>query len=60
VEWIPFYEGDALAVAASPIVDLPPDSHLHWVTPLALGGVTEEANLTVLAREQHMIGHALL
>jgi len=47
-------------VPASEGVDLSPESHLHWVTPLFLGGAPQRSNLVTLPREQHMRGHAEL
>jgi hypothetical protein len=58
LDWIDFYEGDALAIAASEGACLAVESHLHWVTPLILGGRLERSNVAPLPREQHMRGHA--
>jgi hypothetical protein len=58
--WLDFYSGDALRIAASEGIELSPESHLHWVTPLILGGTPERSNVVALPREQHMLGHAEL
>ncbi len=58
--WLDPYAGDALRVAETEVGALLPDHHLHWVTPLILGGRAERANVMSLPREQHMRGHAEL
>jgi hypothetical protein len=59
VDWIDFYSDGSLDVArAHGPVSL--DVHLHWTTPLILGGQIDSANLSAVERKQHLIGHAKL
>ena len=58
VGWVDFYSADALGVAEAMGPTLDPEHHLHWVTPLVLGGKTQRSNVATLHREQHMTGHA--
>ncbi len=59
LDWIDFYSEGSLAVARL-YGAVPLDSHLHWTTPLILGGRVSRDNLTVVEREQHLAGHAKL
>jgi hypothetical protein len=59
VEWIDFYQDGSTSVARS-FGRVPKDSHLHWTTPLILGGQVSLENVTVVGREAHLVGHAKL
>lgn len=59
IDWIDFYGKGSLEVARSH-QGIPDDSHLHWTTPLILGGGVGLENLTVVDRERHLVGHAKL
>jgi len=57
--WLDPYADGSLDAAAD--FGLPaPTNHLHWQTPLVLGGSVEVANLTLVEREAHLMGHAKL
>ena len=59
VGWIDFYDNGSIAVARQfgPVAN---DFHLHWTTPLILGGVVNDSNISIIEREAHLIGHAKL
>jgi len=59
IDWVDQYCDGSLTVARqfSPISR---DSHLHWTTPLILGGVVRDSNISVVERESHLAGHAEL
>jgi hypothetical protein len=57
LDWIDFYE-DASPNVARAFGTVPPASHLHWVTPLILGGEVRLENVTLVEREAHLVGHA--
>lgn len=59
LDWIDAYSDGSLSLARQ-YRTVPLDSHLHWVTPLILGGQTRPENLTLVEREAHLIGHAQL
>jgi hypothetical protein len=59
IDWIDFYSDGSLAVARQ-FGDVPADKHLHWTTPLVLGGQVSRNNLSVVDRELHLVGHAKL
>ena len=59
IDWIDFYGNGSLEVARS-YRRIPDDSHLHWTTPLILGGTVGLENLSVVERERHLVGHAKL
>lgn len=59
VDWVDFYSDGSLAVA-SDYGAVPLDMHLHWTTPLILGGEVSRANLCLVERESHLVGHAKL
>jgi hypothetical protein len=60
IGWLDPYASGALEVAEAEVGTLLPDHHLHWVTPLILGGKPERGNVIALPRGQHMRGHAEL
>jgi hypothetical protein len=60
VDWIDFYGDGSLAVAQDRILDVPAECHLHWTTPLILGGPIDVRNTSVIERVSHLIGHAEL
>lgn len=57
LRWIDFYSDRSLDVAGqfSPV---PLDMHLHWVTPLFLGGQVAASNISLIERDAHLVGHA--
>lgn len=59
LDWLDAYACGSLDAARS----LPPvdrAKHLHWRTPLILGGVVSASNLEPIERECHLVGHAAL
>jgi len=60
LDWIDFYTPAMLRVGRVQMAEVPDDSHLHWTTPLILGGSVLPSNTTVLERRQHLLGHAAL
>jgi hypothetical protein len=59
IDWIDFYTDGSLQVARD-FGPIPDDSHLHWTTPLTLGGPVTRANISLVPRDQHHAGHAKL
>ena len=59
IAWIDFYGNGSLEIARK-YGEIPNDSHLHWTTPLVLGGTVSLENLSVVERERHLVGHAKL
>jgi hypothetical protein len=59
LDWIDFYADGSLQVARGFGV-VPEDSHLHWTTPLILGGAVAPDNLAIVPRDRHHVGHAKL
>ena len=59
IDWIDFYSDGSLQIARGFGV-VPEDSHLHWTTPLVLGGSVNLANLGIVPRDKHHVGHAKL
>ncbi|MFO0899075.1 MAG: hypothetical protein U0836_16745 [Pirellulales bacterium] len=59
IGWIDLYGDGSLAVARrfGPVAR---ESHLHWTTPLFLGGAVNDSNISVVEREAHLAGHAKL
>jgi hypothetical protein len=59
IDWIDVYGDGSLAVARryGPVAR---ESHLHWTTPLILGGIVSDSNLSTIERESHLVGHAKL
>lgn len=60
IEWVDYYIEGALDTGRARLAAVPPDSHLHWTTPLILGGQASEANTSVVERRPHLVGHAAL
>jgi len=58
--WIEFYTPAMLEVGRVQLPEVPNDSHLHWTTPLILGGSVLPSNTSVVERRQHLEGHAAL
>lgn len=59
LEWIDAYDGKALAIADG-MMPIDRDNHLHWVTPLFLGGGVSPTNTALIERNYHLVGHAKL
>ena len=59
IDWIDSYGNGSLEVARD-YGKIPDDSHLHWTTPLVLGGSVSLDNVSVVERERHLVGHAKL
>jgi hypothetical protein len=60
IEWIDFYGDGSLKIAERRIMDVPAECHLHWTTPLILGGHVSTENTSVVERNMHLVGHAKL
>lgn len=60
IDWIDFYGNGSLEVVRNYERNTPDDSHLHWTTPLVLGGAVGLENLSIVERERHLVGHAKL
>lgn len=58
-DWIDFYADGSLSVAKE-YGSVPKEMHLHWTTPLVLGGEVTRENLSLAQRESHLVGHAKL
>lgn len=59
IDWVELYENGSLEVARRHGA-VPRQSHLHWVTPLILGGAVSSSNIAVVERESHLVGHVKL
>lgn len=59
LDWIDFYANGSAGIA-NQFGGLPIDMHLHWTTPLILGGSVGVENLSQVDRNSHLIGHAKL
>jgi hypothetical protein len=60
LDWIDFYAAAVLEVGRVRRGDVPEGSHLHWTTPLILGGVPLPSNTSIVERRAHLLGHAEL
>jgi hypothetical protein len=60
LDWIDFYKDGSLTIAQTRLMDVPTECHLHWTTPLILGGNVSVENTTVVERSMHLVGHAKL
>jgi hypothetical protein len=60
LDWIDFYNDGSLKIAEKRLLDVSPECHLHWTTPLILGGKVGLANTSVVERSMHLVGHAKL
>lgn len=58
LDWIDFYSPGALAVAGERAAEVDWGSHLHWTTPLILGGSPTASNTSIVDRWKHLRGHA--
>lgn len=58
--WIDFYTSEVLEIARANACNLSPVCHLHWTTPLILGGRVSSSNISIVERCSHLIGHAKL
>lgn len=59
IDWIDLYDNGSIEVARK-YGRVPDNSHLHWTTPLVLGGAISLENLSLVERERHLVGHAKL
>ncbi len=59
LDWIDFYSDGSLVVAKQHGA-VPLDVHLHWTTPLILGGHVALDNLSLVQRATHLVGHGKL
>ena len=59
IDWIDFYSDGSINVARQYGL-VPLDMHLHWTTPLVLGGQVSANNLSLVQRDAHLVGHAKL
>jgi hypothetical protein len=60
IDWIDFYNDESAKIAEKRIMDVPIESHLHWTTPLILGGRISLENTSIVERSLHLRGHAKL
>lgn len=60
LDWIDFYNDGSLVIAQTRLKDVSTECHLHWTTPLILGGNVGVENTTVVERSIHLVGHAKL
>jgi hypothetical protein len=60
LSWIDFYNDGSLKIAEARLIDVPIECHLHWTTPLILGGKVSLENTSVVERSMHLLGHAKL
>jgi len=60
IEWVEFYPHGALEIARQRAAEVPNAFHLHWTTPLILGGAISTSNTSLVERRAHLIGHAAL
>jgi hypothetical protein len=56
--WIDFYAAAVLEVGRVRASDVSEDRHLHWTTPLILGGTPIPSNTSLVDRREHLLGHA--
>jgi len=56
IDWIDTYSDGSLSVARNRL-PIALDRHLHWRTPLVLGGEVSVQNTVVVEREAHLAGH---
>jgi hypothetical protein len=59
LDWIDFYTDGSLGIARQ-YGPVPLDVHLHWTTPLILGGRVSRDNVSVVKRERHLVSHAMI
>jgi hypothetical protein len=59
IDWIDFYADGSLDVARRTGLAAT-DFHLHWTTPLVLGGAVSDSNISLVERESHLVSHAKL
>lgn len=60
LDWLDFYSDGSPAVARLFRDEISKDRHLHWVTPLVLGGSVDASNILLVERVTHLLGHAKL
>jgi hypothetical protein len=60
LDWIDFYTLEMLVIARNHSQGLAENMHLHWQTPLILGGYVSESNLSTVERTSHLRGHGAL
>lgn len=60
LRWIDHYHNSSLDAAISFGVPAPLESHLHWRTPLVLGGPPIANNIALVERSAHLRSHAAL
>ena len=60
LDWLDTYADGSLEVFRESGLEPSETEHLHWTTPLILGGSVSVANLTRIERGPHLIGHAEL
>jgi hypothetical protein len=60
IEWIDFYDNGSPRIGLDRLADVPENSHVHWTTPLILGGTVDVSNTSIVERTSHLIGHGRL
>jgi len=58
--WIDFYSDGSYSLAKDGQLELPIESHWHWIQPRIMGGQATAKNLTAVERVKHLIGHGQL
>ncbi len=57
VSWLEVYTDEVSAILASDAAAVPLSMHLHWTTPLVLGGRAHLDNVSFVDRAPHLVGH---
>lgn len=60
LDWIDFYQNGSLQIAKEFVETLSWEQHLHWLTPLIIGGTIARENLRIVERLAHLRGHVNL
>jgi len=60
INWLDFYSDGSPQVGLNSGLPITLEKHLHWINPLILGGPVAVANLALVEREAHLIGHGKL
>jgi len=60
LDWIDFYNDGSLGIARRYLSSIDWGSHLHWTSPLILGGAVQSENVSVVERSAHLLGHGQL
>jgi len=58
--WTDYYSEEMLRIGKTNLSNVTDESHLHWITPLILGGTVVQENVSVVPRVPHLTGHGKL